>query len=160
MKVLSVVTKIFLRMKVLLVLMYLSAFSAFTQTPSDTLMIRQAALDYIESQHRPNAEQMSRSIHPRLVKRTFWRSKSTGREFISETSAEEMVITAEGYNKNGNRFPAIPKKEVKIFDIEERTASVKLIADEWIDYMHLIKIDGKWKVINVLWQYHDVTKHQ
>lgn len=38
-----------------------------------------------------------------------------------------------------------------------RAASIKLIADEWIDYMHLVKLNGSWKIINVLWQYNHVS---
>lgn len=44
--------------------------------------------------------------------------------------------------------------------MDQRAASVKLTADEWIDYMHLYKNDrNEWKILNVLWQYHDVNRH-
>nr|WP_310741892.1 hypothetical protein [Pseudoalteromonas sp. SG41-6] len=37
---------------------------------------------------------------------------------------------------------------------------MKLTVDDWIDYMHLYKNENKeWKIINVLWQYHDPKKH-
>ncbi len=36
----------------------------------------------------------------------------------------------------------------------DQTASVKLIAEWGIDYMHLAKYDGRWKIVNVLWQSH------
>ena len=77
-----------------------------------------------------------------------------------ETSYEFMVRLAGFYNKNGDKFPDSPKKEVDILDIDGRVASVKLTVDGWIDYMHLIKTEsGEWKIVNVLWQYHDQTKH-
>ena len=34
----------------------------------------------------------------------------------------------------------------------ERAASVRTTLDGWVDYMHLVKAGGEWKVINVLWQ--------
>lgn len=123
------------------------------------MAIKQAALDYIESQHTPNPQQMERALHPRLVKRTFWEDKETSKDYVRETSSESMVILAESYNKKKDKFPAVPKKEVKFLDISDKTASVKLIADEWIDYMHLVKLNGAWKIINVLWQYHDSSRH-
>jgi hypothetical protein len=129
------------------------------QTRQDSLAIKQAALDYIESQHTPNPQQMERALHPRLVKRTFWEDKETSKDYVRETSSESMVILAESYNKKKDKFPAVPKKEVKFLDISDKTASVKLIADEWIDYMHLVKLNGAWKIINVLWQYHDSSRH-
>ncbi len=131
----------------------------FGQTKQDTLEIKQVALDYIESQHKPNAKQMERALHPGMVKRTFWKDKATGKDYVRETTTESMVLLAEGYNKNGDKFPSSPKKEVKILDISERTASIKLIADEWIDYMHIVKLNGSWKIINVLWQFNDISQH-
>lgn len=140
-------------------LLFFLTSNMFGQTKQDTLEIRQAALDYIESQHKPNPKQMERALHPGMVKRTFWKDKATGKDYVRETTTESMVLLAEGYNKNGDKFPSSPKKEVKILDISERTASVKLIADEWIDYMHIVKLNGSWKIINVLWQFNDINQH-
>lgn len=131
----------------------------FGQTKQDSLAIKQAALDYIESQHKPNPSQMERALHPRMVKRTFWKDKATGKDYVRETTTESMVLLAESYNRNGDKFPSSPRKEVLFLDVSERTASVKLIADEWIDYMHIVKINGNWKIINVLWQYKDTKQH-
>lgn len=136
-----------------------TTLSSLGQTKQDSLAIRQAALDYIESQHTPNPAQMERALHPRMVKRTFWKDKAAGKDYLREASTEQMVLLAETYNKKGDQFPANPKKEVRLLDVSDRTASVKLIADDWIDYMHLAKLNGTWKIVNVLWQYHDSTKH-
>lgn len=103
---------------------------------------------------------MERALHPRMVKRTFWTDKATNKDYVRDTNIESMVILAESYNKKGDKFPANPKKEVKLLDVSDKTASVKLIADEWIDYMHLVKLNGQWKIINVLWQYHDSSLHK
>lgn len=129
------------------------------QTKQDSLEIKRATLDYIESQHVPNPKQMERALHPRMVKRTFWKDKATGKDYVRETTTESMVLLAESYNKNGDKFPPLPKKDVKLLDVSERTASVKLIADDWIDYMHLVKTNGSWKIINVLWEFNDTNQH-
>ncbi|MFN3852602.1 MAG: nuclear transport factor 2 family protein [Spirosomataceae bacterium] len=131
----------------------------FGQTKQDTLAIKQAALDYIESQHNLNPQQMERCLHPRMVKRTFWKDKATGKDYVRETTTESMILLAESYNKNGDKFPKSPKKDVILLDVSERSASVKLVADEWIDYMHIVKLNGTWKIINVLWQFNDVKQH-
>ncbi|UHO38870.1 nuclear transport factor 2 family protein [Chryseobacterium capnotolerans] len=130
------------------------------QTKQDTLSIKQAVLDYIESQHSLSPSRMERALHPRMVKRTFWKDKATGKEYLRETNTESMILLAESYNKKGDKFPASPQKEIKLLDISDKTASVKLIADEWIDYMHLAKLNGSWKIVNVLWQYHDSKRHE
>lgn len=136
-------------------------FSAFVngQTQQDSLAIKQVALDYIESQHNVKPEQFERSAHPRMVKRTFWKHKSTGKEYLRETFTDAMVLLAASYNVKGDNFPENPKKEVIILDIYDKTASVKLIADEWIDYMHIVKLNGTWQLVNVLWQFNDSSLH-
>ncbi len=129
------------------------------QTPKDSLEIKQAALDYIESQHLGKPEQFERSAHPRMVKRTFWTHKKTGKEYLRETFTDAMTLLAETYNQNGDKFPENPKKEVIILDVYDKTASVKLIADDWIDYMHIVKLNGKWQIVNVLWQFNNSEDH-
>jgi len=129
------------------------------QTLQDSLDIRQVALDYIESQHNVKPEQFERSAHPRMVKRTFWTNKKTKKEYLRETFTDAMILLAETYNINGDKFPENPEKEVIILDVFDKIASVKLIADEWIDYMHIVKLNGKWQIVNVLWQFNDSREH-
>ncbi len=144
----------------LLIALGIFALTLQAQTAQDTVDIKRVALAYIEAQHTPNPTLMEGALHPRLVKRSVFKNKATQKEYISEYFTENMVILAETYNKKGDKFPKNPKKEVKLLDISAKTASVKLIADEWIDYMHIVKINDEWKIINVLWQYHDLAEHQ
>ncbi|CAM3411452.1 nuclear transport factor 2 family protein [Flavobacterium chungbukense] len=136
------------------------SFKIQAQTAQDTLDIKRVALAYIESQHTPNPKLMEGALHPRMVKRSVFRNKTAQKDFISEFFAENMVILAETYNVKGDKFPKNPRKEVKLLDVSAKTASIKLYADEWIDYMHIVKTNGEWKIINVLWQYNDVSKHE
>lgn len=97
------------------ILLYLIFFLAsqitLAQNKQDSLAIKQAALDYIESQHIPNPAQMERALHPRMVKRTFWKDKATGKDYVRETSTESMILLAESYNVKGDKFPKPPKKK-------------------------------------------------
>ncbi|GLS27898.1 nuclear transport factor 2 family protein [Marinibactrum halimedae] len=132
---------------------------ASSQLMLEKQRIARAALDYIESQHSSNSLQMQRSLDEKLAKRTYWQDKEDN-EFVMETDRNIMLEIAKSYNANGDKFPKIPKKQVTVLDVEGRVASVKLEADDWIDYMHLYKnADGDWKIINVLWQFKDQSKH-
>ena len=33
------------------------------------------------------------------------------------------------------------------------TASVKIVSDRFVDYLHLAQLDGQWTIINALWDY-------
>jgi hypothetical protein len=40
---------------------------------------------------------------------------------------------------------------VKVLDMTPSMASVRTDAHWGIDYMHLAKINGEWRIVNVLW---------
>ncbi|MEL1253442.1 nuclear transport factor 2 family protein [Flavobacterium sp. DGU38] len=146
--------------KHLLILAVCCFFKIQAQTAQDSLDIKRVALAYIEAQHTPNPKLMEGALHPRMVKRSVFRSKSAKKDYVSEFFTENMVILAETYNVKGDKFPKNPRKEIKLLDVSAKTASVKLLADAWIDYMHIVKTNGEWKIINVLWQYNDVSQHE
>lgn len=132
----------------------------FAAPENDSALIKEAARNYIVAQHLSQQQLMAKALHKKLAKRTYWQQQN-GNEIIMETSYDNMLNVAKSYNKQGDKFPESPRIEINILDIEQRVASVKLNVDDWIDYMHLVKTDdGKWKIINVLWQYHDINKHQ
>ncbi len=43
-------------------------------------------------------------------------------------------------------------KEITILDVFENAASVKIVASDWIDYLHIAKFNGRWVIVNVLWE--------
>ncbi|MHA4870513.1 nuclear transport factor 2 family protein [Duganella sp. PWIR1] len=125
---------------------------------TDNQLIEAAVRDYIESQHQADPVRMERGLDPKLAKRTYWQA-ADGSEFVMNTDYDAMVKVAKNYNKDGTKFPAKPRVDIKILDVDQRVATVKLTADEWIDYMHLYKNQrSEWKIVNVLWQYHDTAR--
>jgi hypothetical protein len=43
---------------------------------------------------------------------------------------------------------------VTILDIYGSAASAKIYASGWVDYLHLAKWNGRWVIVNVLWELH------
>jgi hypothetical protein len=41
---------------------------------------------------------------------------------------------------------------VTILDVYENAASVKIVASDWIDYLHVARWNGSWRIVNVLWE--------
>jgi hypothetical protein len=44
------------------------------------------------------------------------------------------------------------QKDVTILDIFGNAASVKAVMADWIDYLQVAKVDGRWVIVNVLWE--------
>lgn len=134
------------------------AFVSLAQTDSDKDAIRQTALDYAEGWYEGNAERMERALHPELAKRMFSKDEK-GRSQFNHMGAMRLVqSTRSGYGKNTPKEEQ--RKEVKILDIFENVASVRADMKDWIDYMHVAKVDGKWLIVNVLWELRPKKKDQ
>ena len=125
--------------------------AAAAQSDAEREAVRQAVLDYVEGVYEVAPERIERSVHPELAKRGFFVKKGETAYSPHTMTYAQLVELAKNYNKNG-RVPKDAPKEVVVFDITDQTASVKLTAVWGIDYMHLAKYDGRWKIINVLWQ--------
>ena len=128
----------------------LAALPVRAQSAADSAAIRAAALDYIEGWYAANGDRMARALHPELAKRIM-NGDSAGNVWIRDMGATELVRgTRSG---GGSRTPAADqRKDVRILDVFQNTASVRLDASTWIDYLHLVKWRGEWKIINVLWE--------
>jgi len=148
-----------MRRKSVLVLVFgLLAFAstASAQTPADTAAIKQTALDYIEGWYEGNAERMEKALHPELAKRIV-RTNQEGRSRLDQMSAMSLVQGTRGaYGKNTPKEKQ--QKDITILDVFENAASVKLIAADWIDYLHVAKFNGRWVIVNVLWELKPVKK--
>ena len=112
--------------------------------------IKACALDYVDGWYTGDAERMERCLHPRLAKRIV-RTRDDGRSRLDEMSALGLVQGARaGW---GTKTPAEEQqRDIVILDIYENVASVKATMHGWIDYMHLAKYNGEWKIVNVLWE--------
>ena len=125
---------------------------ARAQTAADSSAIRATALDYVEGWYEGNAERMSRAVHPELVKRIVVSDTATKHSVIETMGATALVNGARrGW---GKETPATRRqKDVSILDIFGNAASVKGVMADWIDYMQMAKVDGRWVIVNVLWEY-------
>ena len=139
------------RSSLLLVVVLLACVSkANAQTASDAAAIKQTALDYIEGWYEGNAERMERAVHPELAKRIV-QTNAEGRSRLDQMSAMTLVLgTRRGGGKNTP--PEKQQKDVTILDVYENAASVKVVASDWIDYLHMAKFGGRWVIVNVLWE--------
>jgi len=119
-------------------------------TAADSAAIRAAALDYVEGWYTGDAERMARAVHPELAKRVV-ETDAAGVSRMGRMGASDLVgQTREG---GGRDTPAERRrKDVVILDIFENAASVRTTMSGWIDYMHLAKWNGQWKIVNVLWE--------
>ena len=119
----------------------------------DNKALHRAAMDYVEGFYYAKPELLERSLSKELSKFGYYRPK-TAKTYGkgSKMNYEQALQLAKKWNiKNHRKLESSPK-QVKILDRLDRTAAVKVSAVWGVDYMHLEKVDGKWKIRHVIWQ--------
>lgn len=136
-----------------LLILLAAATPAIPAGAGEEAAVRAAVLDYVEGIYEVEPERIERSVHPEMAKRGFGRRSGADPYREIPMTFEQLVELARTYNEDG-RIPEDAPKEVIVYEVSDQTASVKLIAEWGIDYMHLAKYDGRWMIVNVLWQTH------
>ena len=127
---------------------------ARSQANADKEAVRAAAMDYLDALYQAKPELIARSIHPKLTKVGFYKKQGETAYSESPMSYDQLFKLAGTWNQDGKQGVDKAPKEVAVYEVLDQTASAKVTAKWGIDYLHLAKYDGKWKVINILWQGH------
>ena len=124
---------------------------AVQQQANEEAAIRATALDYVEGWYTADAARMERALHPELAKRIVNTNPQNKRSILGQQSAMTLVQST----RNGGGKDTPPEqmqKDVVILDIFQNAASVRATMSGWIDYMHMAKWNGRWVIVNVLWE--------
>lgn len=133
----------------------LAVMTALGQSAEDLKAIEKTARDYVEGWQAGDQERVARAVSTELAKRRV--VTQSGFSSIYPMGCSLLLAATLG-NKTGLRAPDLTpgqpfKLEVKILDVDGPNASVKAWNAKYgfFDYMHMAKINGEWKIVNVLW---------
>lgn len=118
---------------------------------SDSLLIKQACINYVQGFYDADVKQMAKAIHPELAKRIVYKD-TTGSEMLRQMGASELLFNT-AHSKHQVDDGAPIAVEVNIFEINSGMSVAKVSTNKFkfIDYVQLGFIGGEWKIINVLW---------
>ena len=133
------------------ILLAFSAPLAAQETSPEHAAITAAALDYIEGYFSGDAERMTRALHPELTKVIVMAPQQGMNAFTRKMTATELIELTR--SKRG----VIPREqwgiEVTVLDVYGNMAAVKIANPKFFDYLQLAKVDGSWRIVNILWGY-------
>ena len=125
---------------------------AAAPSPADSAAVRRAVLDYVEGFYEGDSTKFVRSVRPDVFKYGFWRPRDSTTYQGEQMKFAEFNQYANRVKASGRRTPPTARKEVTLFDVQNRTASAKLSATWGTDYLLLGKFGNTWMVTSVLWQ--------
>lgn len=126
--------------------------AALAQTSADSAAIRATAHNYIDGYYEGDADRMERALHPDLAKRIVMRGPQSGEDVVQHMTAAQLI---EGTQRGGgSSTPAAERRnQVNILAVFGNAATVRIDASDWVDFLHVGKVDGEWVIINVLWEF-------
>jgi hypothetical protein len=123
-----------------------------TAQEDDAALVRRAVLDYVDGFYEGDTAKLVRSVRPEVYKYGFWRPADSTR-YVGETMPyTELLAYARRVKARNRPAPPSARKEVVVYEVQDRTASAKLTASWGTDYLLLGKFDGRWMVSSVMWQ--------
>lgn len=127
----------------------LLASSAYAAADPAHAPLVTTALDYIEGWYSGDAARMERALHPDLAKRVLKRLPD-GRRRVEHIGALGLV---QATRSRAGQQPETARREVKVLDVFRGAASLRVDAEQWIDYLQLSETEpGRWQIVNVLWE--------
>lgn len=140
-------------------ILFLALVPAAAQSPEEAKAIKSAALDYGEGWYEGDAERMERVLHPELAKRMVLTDPRSGRSRLSQQGAMTLV---QNTRRGGGKNTRVEKRESEaiILDVFESAAVVKVVGPEWVDYLQMAKWNGRWVIVNVLWELNPETRER
>jgi len=117
-------------------------------SPEDTAAIIRTSLDYIDGYYSGDAARVERAIHPDLNKATPRDLPQTGRTALTYTTWSALVEFTRA--KIGALDDTARHINVIILNTENDVSNVKIISANFTDYIQVVKLDGEWKILNVI----------
>ena len=139
-----------IRLSALLFLVSFTAGEVQGQS-ADEQAIRECALDYLEGWYSADTARMAKALSDDLVKKGFLVNPQSGKLIIAPATYGQMLQWVGQKPDELAQKPDIPM-EVHLIEVGAHIAMIKTITPDFIDYLHLGKIEGQWKIYHAIWE--------
>nr|WP_299485365.1 nuclear transport factor 2 family protein [uncultured Allomuricauda sp.] len=112
--------------------------------------IEKTILNYIENFFENNYETMNESLHPRLAKRGLNPDGTISDDFPPEKLKELMLTKPKFAVKHQYNMVENISVYGNMASASLRTGYPKA---RWTEYIHLVKLNENWAIINVFWEF-------
>jgi hypothetical protein len=117
--------------------------------PTEEAAVRAIVDDYFLGWYDADPERMRRALHPLLAKRGYTR-EGDGAFMLEPVDAAQMIAWA-GAGHGRRPDPADRAYETRVVEIHDGVAVTVSHSVPYVEYLHLVKTDEGWKIINALW---------
>jgi hypothetical protein len=110
--------------------------------------VEQAVRDLIEGMYTSDAPRVEKVLHPEYRRATAITLPATGKTYIQKDAAGSIIEAVRA--KAGALAQEKWNIRIDVLDIMDGLAIAELGIPSGFSYIQLAKIDGQWKIINIL----------
>jgi hypothetical protein len=122
------------------------------QPKPSILLEREAILNvaqyYAEGCYEGKADRLNQVLHPEIVKRGLIPLPGTGKLVLDLVNRQGLMDSARAGISQSPKGRT--KFQIRVLDISGNMASAKVISGKFVDYLQLGKLNGEWRIINIL----------
>jgi len=135
---------------IMLVLNWTLLFAQVSSNEDTSAAITATALDYADGFYSGAPERMERAIHPDLNKVFVVKLSATAKPSLQYSTYSGLIELTRA--KVGFREQEKRNIKATILAVNGDLASVKLTSPMFNDFLQMVNVEGKWKIVNVLWE--------
>lgn len=113
------------------------------------MAIEAAALDYLSGYLEGDADRHESSYHPEAIKRRYSQDEDGVFGMVNLSPRTMADYAARNEPEHDCDF------EIFIDDVSQDIASVRVYSCHWVDFLHIVKARGVWKLLHVTWHGRD-----
>lgn len=114
--------------------------------PPEAAAVEAVVRDYIDGWHAGDPQRMESSLHDDLVKRSISDETVPGDlSWVTKTQMVQLTRDGGGHSPNATA-------EVVVHHVEGDIASAHVATAEYLDYLHLTKTSGDWRIVHDLFR--------
>ena len=122
-----------------------------TERAADRAEIVSTVLDYFEGWFDGDPKRIDRSLHRGLAKRSY-RQVDPDVDELRSVTKEQMA----GWTRDGaGREDDLPERQldVEVVDVHGNIAAVVVRSHVYREYLHLVRTNDGWRIVNALWHW-------
>lgn len=119
---------------------------------SDAAAVEAVIRGYALGFYEVDGNKVQATCHPSLSKRTMERRPDADFDYLSLITFEEIRLLGEAFNRDQRFDPTVARARVEVYQIRGNVAAARLTGSVWFDYFHLMKVNGDWKIVNIMYE--------
>lgn len=122
------------------------------EAAQDEADVRGLVERYCRGFYLEDPDMVQGTCHPMLSKRMLHEREGVDYDTLRRITFEEIRLLALAFNAAERIDPEHGRVQVEVYHLDGQTAAAKLVGETWFDYLQLLKVNGEWTIVNIIFE--------